>query len=617
MGASTLDAEETHGGSGSGSDRYYGSSSAVSFLQQAYDTVAGESPSSTTVISQKSGGGPRGHFSDEPVCAGRGKDQFSPLPRLFMDPIMDFYWDKLYHVYPFIHKPTFMQAYQQLWTDPARVILTNSEVGLGGSVEYGPHSLVFHCALNTMLALAIEGMSSPVDGRRGLAKVFADKARGLFHLDFFDDGSLAIIQTCLLHTQYLQATIHPNRCWNMIGISCRLAQASGLNVEDHYAVGHLSPLAMEMRRRIWHGCVLLDTVVSLTLGRPLTLYKHRQASLPSPVDDEHVTVHDIDARSKPAVSLSRVEFYVQTIKLYEIMADVVSHMYMNPEAEPTEILHQVDRGFGSFAFILKTESRISGLEERIPDYLHWRRRENMSADVRSMSPFGRQSAILQARYLHLRIFLYRPTFILYCQRICAPGAGKHPGGTTNQPPTDMTMHVAGGMAVACVESSITLIEIIHQRATSTTPGQWWYNLYVIRTAAIVVLLAMLCSSRVKTLHATELDLSWETCKATLVALERFSLAVARCLKGLQKLHRHVSACMVHVGDFQDASQQQQDGIDVDMFNFLPGERNFFTHVLDGTHKDLFLPLDQGFDDEPAANASHDDPFMVGNFFGLD
>lgn len=600
MGGSAFDAEEKPGED----DRYYGSSSTFSFMRQVYETVASDSPLSTTA-SQGSGTKDRPGRLDR-HWAGRGPE-FSLPPRPLMDPIMDFYWDKIHHLYPFIHQPTFMQAYQQLWTDPVKVSLTNPEAGLGGSVGYGPHSLVFHCALNTILALAIEAMTSPIQRRHELAEVFADKVTSLFHLDLFDDGSLAVIQTCLLHTQYLQTTAYPNRCWNLIGISCRLAQGLGLNVDSPRVWRHSSPLGMEMRRRVWYGCVLLDIVVGLTLGRPLMLYKHRQPLIPRAIDDENFSVNQV-VPNEPGISLSRVEFYIQAIKLYEIMAEVLSHIHTNTATERAELPGHANQIFHSFPIILGIDSKISKWEEELPDYLHWRRREDMPGNTRSMSPFDRQSAILQTRYLHLRMLLYRPTFTFVCQQFCVPTSLNDSG--TIQSSTEMTMHVANGMAMACVEASIELIERIHHRSTSATPGQWWYNLYVIRAAGVVVLLAILCGSNFKTIDSTKMDISWETCKATLFALERFSPVVGRCLKGLQKLHRHIS-------DFraQSESGPLQGSVDMDRFNILLGERNFFTQILDGTHEDLFLPLSQTFPCEPTICGSSED-FAADDYFWL-
>jgi hypothetical protein len=54
----------------------------------------------------------------------------------------------------------------------------------------------------------------------------------------------------------LHSTPFPSRCWNAVGMACRLAQGLGLHTESSRT--SRPPLETEIRRRTWHGCVILD-----------------------------------------------------------------------------------------------------------------------------------------------------------------------------------------------------------------------------------------------------------------------------------------------------------------------------------------------------------------------
>ncbi|KIX03970.1 uncharacterized protein Z518_07523 [Rhinocladiella mackenziei CBS 650.93] len=609
MGAnSTIDPPEQEN-----DDRYYGSSSAVSFMHQVYKTILNGIPLTGTNSANRNTARQPPTQGGEKFWTLRRMEHLSLLPRPLMDRALDCYWARIYHLYPFIHKRTFMRAYEQLWiSQPADTELQTPGAALGGSVEYGPNSIVFHCALNMMLALATQFMDTPLEDRRRLGDLFAEKARNLCQLDLFDDGSLAVIQTLLLMTQYLQSTPFPNRCWNCIGIACRMAQGLGLYVENSQSMKRFSPLEIEMRRRVWYGCVILDAVVSMTLGRPLMLDKYQQIPLPRAIDDEYLA----DPDSQPAGHISWVHFYVQSIKLYGMLADVISQMYANTAAKPTESLGFNDKGLGSSssAFILEMDSAISEFERQIPDHLHWDRRESLPANVKAVNVFAQQSSVLLVRFLHLRILLYRPAFTRYCQHICAQEAVKHSEQEAPHHVTDVSLVVARGLSMACVENSIRLIEQVHLRSTTTATGAWWYNLFYARTAGIVVLLAMVCDSIVRSIGWTKLTDAWIKCKTALSSLQIFSLTVVRCLRGLERLHHHIL-------NFRNGSGPvagMDSNIGLNGFN-TAGQQNSTKQTLDDGHDQFFVPIAQDwFGDDGDFDWPNDlEASMLDNIFSLE
>ena len=81
--------------------------------------------------------------------------------------------------------------------------------------------------------------------------------RHLLLFEVLDSTSLSLVQMLCLTGVYLQSTQHANRCWNSVGLAIRVAQSLGLHLNE---VGgrKIPQLEREMRRRVWHTCVVLD-----------------------------------------------------------------------------------------------------------------------------------------------------------------------------------------------------------------------------------------------------------------------------------------------------------------------------------------------------------------------
>lgn len=253
------------------SAQYYGGSSSIAFMRAigkvlAYSVeeeeirVKGSSPVDVMdPVGSKQGGGPEllsllPTFEDTKLRL----DYFALPSRSISDYLLDNYWTRAYPLYPFLHRPTFEAAYAMLWNPSASNdhLAQESDAGLGNRVNAGPSTQSFYCALNMMLALGSQFADILVSQRKELTTMFEQRSKNLLIVDMMDRGSLAVVQTLLLTGQYLQSTFNPQRCWNSIGVACRIAQALGLHVEEFPPKN--GKLGLEMRRRVWYSCVLLD-----------------------------------------------------------------------------------------------------------------------------------------------------------------------------------------------------------------------------------------------------------------------------------------------------------------------------------------------------------------------
>ena len=64
------------------------------------------------------------------------------------------------------------------------------------------------------------------------------------------------VQSCLILSQYAQGTDRLALTWRFHGVALRMATQLGLY--SNSVLAHLDPLAVEIRKRTWFGCVLLD-----------------------------------------------------------------------------------------------------------------------------------------------------------------------------------------------------------------------------------------------------------------------------------------------------------------------------------------------------------------------
>jgi hypothetical protein len=241
------------------SDHFYGTSSIVSFSQQIYQTQQRLSGRADCIPGQTSASAAlpaQGMLSEllSSIPTSKPDDYFLP-PRVLADHLLSCYWNRVHCLYPFVHQQSFISAYNLLWGSDTQEVLQDSiaRVGLGSP---GCSASVFYCALNAIFALGCQFSDLRLAERENLSETFFRRSKQLLRIDILDEGSLALIQTLLIVAQFLQSTQFPNRCWNVVGLACRIAQGLGLHLDS--GNDNKPFVEVEMRRRTWYGCVTLD-----------------------------------------------------------------------------------------------------------------------------------------------------------------------------------------------------------------------------------------------------------------------------------------------------------------------------------------------------------------------
>ncbi|KAJ5100107.1 hypothetical protein N7532_007108 [Penicillium argentinense] len=295
------------------SQGFFGSSSAAGFMRQI-KTAVDKRVSSPDRRPSSPGISPRSS-----LLAGRNErtqvtaPNYVLPPRRTADNLMDVYWDYVFPLYPFVDRSHMKSEYVKVWQ--------------GEAFDYDENMVM--CTFNVIFALASQLADFIVpEEREASADAFFFRAKGLFQFSLWDTGSAGLIQCLLLMAQYLQSTDSAHQCWIVTGLATRNAQSLGLHLPQ--TIARFSNFQeQQLARKLWHGCVLMDRVISMTFGRPAMISKTSSGAVPLPVnvDDEFVPVDLTSEPAQPPQHPSIMAFYAKTLELYEIMNDVLLSFY--------------------------------------------------------------------------------------------------------------------------------------------------------------------------------------------------------------------------------------------------------------------------------------------------
>lgn len=488
----------TSTGSGFSHRDFYGSSSAMSFMNLVKAAVDADKDEAYPRIPNEERSRPR-----RPLFRRyTGRDNWVLPPRRVADLYVDSYFTYSYSLYPFVHKPTFESLYESLWN------------GTGS----GADDQLFYCTFNLVLALGCI-LSPNVDPKtkNETAEMYFERTMEHMHLDVCEDTSLLLLQTLLLTSQFLQATYRPGACWNVIGLAIRVAQEQGLHRNSHIQC-RPSIIDQQMCRRLWYGCIIMDRIASTTFGRPLMITQDFGVDYPVFIDDDCITDRAIlspTISSPPSIML----FFQHTIKLYDVLADILRSFYdiCMPEN------HESDPRTGMLKTVLEIEGKLDEFRQRLPAHL-----QLDNSPSKSLEPIPRrQKNVLLCRCLHVEIMLYRP-LLFPNGRISY--YGEHNLRSTMQQT----------VAKMCVNSAIKLVKLIYDYKDTPDIPAAWYSIYYVYTSAAVLLAAKIQPSLNGIMDLDAMASSWKMALQYLRDQQTLGTSASRCLRILELLHDKIS-----------------------------------------------------------------------------
>ncbi|KAF5002531.1 hypothetical protein FGRMN_296 [Fusarium graminum] len=474
-------------------DEFFGQSSVHSLLRQVPQS---HSQSGNTDI------GSLGHDASSLTTASSLlAAEFALPPRQVADTLLNQYFDNVHIFYPWTHSTSFKKRYESLWSSdgypgPRMFQGHSGDVGLGGD-QCSASS--FFCALNAMFGLGCEFSDFP--HKESASAMFNSRMRALLQVDILDKGDLSHVQALLLVGHYSLSGENPIQCYNIIGLACRIAVGLGLHTERH--AGQRSAMENEVRRRVWYGCLQMEMIVCMTLGRPPVLEMTDEVLVPAAIDDEFIT-NDSSPNSyrQPDKIISQNLFVVENIRLAKILGKILASVYWPSSSS-------------DFSALVRLDSLLEDFRTSLIDVLQWWGPQSTphgdsEATTQRYHILQRQRNVLQARYLHLRILLYRPSFSAFCasaRRSRATGTGASCDlGETSTLQAVFHAQCATTCAQVAYELSTSLLAARQDAAT----GAWWFSLFYLMTCGGIIILAE-CAQAGGSKHfgQEQLDATWE------------------------------------------------------------------------------------------------------------
>ncbi|KAL4795470.1 fungal-specific transcription factor domain-containing protein [Aspergillus venezuelensis] len=431
---------------------------------------------------------------------------FEMPPRPLVEHLLGCYFNKIHSLYPFVHRPSFMRAYNAMWAAEPEAFVDppHPRIGLG---DPSVSRSTFLCALNIILALGTQFSNLDSLTRDGAAEMFFHRCQQSLNLISLDTGDLALVQTLLLTSQYLQGGESPSRCWNIIGLACRIAQSLGMH--SLQADRNRSALEVQMRRRVWHECIMLDLASSMMLGRPPMTHASA-VPLPQAIDDQALD-HSLPFPKEPHQALSQTEFYPWEDTTKEGQREEIK--FAN---------NQLQR-------LLDLDGELLDFKSSLPDHLNWESAQRLAPLT---GPFSRESSLLKARFLHLRILLLRPSLVRFCNDCRSPAtvSAEVPSKSSGRILWDINI----SCSKSCVEAAIELAHVMNDISMTDLTSVWWYSLFYTFTAGVVLILARTCSGIESTFTNQSLDYAWQSCIHSLESIRSCNSSVKPCSDSLQR-----------------------------------------------------------------------------------
>ncbi|KAK9452440.1 fungal-specific transcription factor domain-containing protein [Dipodascopsis uninucleata] len=503
---------------GDGED-FFGSSSAASFIrtvEQAVDPTNKDDVTQTRTPGSLDGPYKMELDAMQRFRAGRMDSEDLTLPaRRLADTYIESYFTFVYSLYPFLHKPSFLLVYEEIWK-PGRVDTTEDPL--------------FYCILNLVFALGCLLMPNGDYRNNKTAEQYYCRSRKIMKFEYLSSGSLMLIQALLLMGQYLQATHSPTECWNIVGLAIRVAQGLGLHHESRI-LQRRNIIEQQLSRRLWFGCVVMDRMVSMTFGRPLMIPYEFDINLPAAVDDSYIS--DSIIGEQPSAEPSIQMFFIETIKLYDILAPILIQVYRLQGHSRFE--SATESSESAWQDILRIDSHLRNYKKSINEVLQI---ENVGKH-KANSILRRQTNILEIRYLHIRIMLYRPLLLPYTNAHDSTCVGR----AATQYGHDSTLFQSSIERTAsklCVDSAIDLINLIYENNNTTNVPSFWYIIYFIYNSAIVLLAGKINRYIKEESYEEPMARSWTMALKLLRDLQMNTNSAVRCLQILELAHEKIS-----------------------------------------------------------------------------
>nr|WVH32803.1 fungal specific transcription factor domain [Trichoderma asperellum] len=358
------------------------------------------------------------------------------------DSLMNTYWRFSHPIFPVLHWPSFVKKYDNLWRSTDSLSLS----------KYTGNDMLLLSIVNVVLAIGCQRSEHcPAEWRKRDAESLYRRSVRLVSAETLDEYSFEAAQLFLLRVIYLQYTSFASRCWSTLGVAQRIAYGLGLHKDIPEPTNQLE---REMRRRVWHISLIMDSIASYTFGWPIATNKANSVPVPQAVDDEYLL--EEGEGQQPANKPSRLDFFRYYLQLCEVPREITDRMHAlgqsSIEQSSTTSLTQYISEMPKYC--LQLDEMLGNLPSQL---------QGVNAPI-AEECFQVQGIVLRIRSIYVRLSILRPCLLAtVANRTIRSELLRAKSGNSS-----LAMGLLNDINKLCVSTARTVIERVHMTFGSAT-----------------------------------------------------------------------------------------------------------------------------------------------------
>ncbi|KAL2848398.1 fungal-specific transcription factor domain-containing protein [Aspergillus pseudoustus] len=426
--------------------------------------------------------------------------------RLYADQLVDIYWRHIDAIEPVLDHHRFMQNYERAYSKSPNSNNTDADIWVA------MFNLVFALAVQRQEHIAREERNETGNG-------FFLRAWALLPAEtmLWRPASIELAQCMFLINRYLHCTSDQHKTWITAGLAIRIAQSLCCHIGETPSSWSAADEVI-LKEKVWATCVSLDRCISWSLGKTsaLMLVPIPTSSIQGrrPAGTMRTTLH------------SRLYEIGAQIQLAQIQTRTGLPARSRPPLAPLQQEEYCHVALHLDALLRQWETSLP-TDWQLPKFT-----------TPGDTPSCGERYVLHLRYLHHRIFLFRPMLArFYSMKPVSP--------TPSTVAPSLSSPLLREGATLCIEAAQQIASLVLE--TMTAPAEsvgilpWWYRIYFLHIAGSNFLAAMFRPE----LFTASVARSWDSVLLALRAHENLSLYITNCIHTLEALAAKINGTALH------------------------------------------------------------------------
>ena len=409
----------------------------------------------------------------------------SNLSRAQEESFLVLFWQSYYCTIPVLDEVDFREHYGSLWAprsaSSSRKASPLVDIILALCMQYGM-TFVPRNDPQQMLLTEFDSEDSTIAGR-----ALYRRCQTLLSARM-ETPSIMTLQCQIYSAVYLWNASFVNLSHNTLASAIRTAHILGLHQESR---GNFSRAQKELHRRLWWVVYTMENNACMSLGRPWLAYMS-QVSCALPADDHELALASGPNFASSMEDISWLSYHVRYVEL--ILAARAVHVAFGDKcsqvlmANGQETLHGNAQSLEALAgFLVQRLECLRSWVYSIPSELKTERRDGgkpfstdrsaVQVDLEAPQWLQRQRLLLELKYHHLMMSLYRP-FIVFAKAPSSP------------------IPLSNSHNISCLNHAIASTNIMLQILKNTDILNGWHEAYQYQWDATVAMVGFIFANPV-------------------------------------------------------------------------------------------------------------------------